>query len=303
MKKLLVLGMVLVFLTSVVAVAQYNKQTTSNLAKIIVINREDIKIGKTDQHEGLVRALRTAVNNSDAKFNWIAATSLSGNTGEQNYFVGYDSYAAMEHGQQALAQAYKATLTSAERRTDNTETHLNWKGTIARLREDLSYNPERIDIAQARAWKMTTVRLKPGTTTDFTEYEQSVLDLHRRNNIDEAWAVYEVEFGANTPTFLLFTPYKSLSDLDNTELKAVHERVFTSAVKRQLSAAMHDAILTQENTLLSVAPEISNPEPATVAANPTFWTVKEPDQTQVATSREKGRKNPVEPAIQKKDKK
>jgi hypothetical protein len=289
MRKLLVIGFTLVFLTRVVVVAQEQARPATGVAKIIQINREDIKIGRTHDHDNFVGAVRRANTSSKSNYHWIAARTASGNTSENIFFAGFDSYAELEKSTRQFEGAFRTAAANADVNRDNIETHLSKRGIIAKLREDLSYNADKI--------RMKTIRVKPGTSGSYGEMMKAVVDLHRKGGINEQWAVYEVAFGANTPTFMVFTPLKSVADLDDTSLKAAHEEVFNADTKKTLTAMTKDAILTEEATLLRISPDISNPEPQFVAANPSFWTVKETDTVVAKT---KTRKSAVEPASLKK---
>ncbi len=298
MKRSFVIGLVLVALISAVAVAQEKARPATGVAKIIQITREDIKIGRAHDHQNLVGAVRRANVSAKSDYHWIAATTASGNANENIFFAGFDSFAELEKSNQQFEAAFRTASADADVTRDNIETHLNKRGIIAKLREDLSYNADKIRVSDATTWTMKTIRVKPGTAGDYSDMMKQVVELHKKANIAEQWAVYQVAFGANTPTFYVFTPYKSVADLDDTSLEAIHKETFTPTVSKQLMALTKDAILTEEATLLRISPEISNPEASFVAANPSFWTVKEPDAPQVAKA--KPRKSAVEPASLKK---
>ena len=298
MRKLFVIGLVLVFATSIVVAAQEQASPGTGVAKILQINREDIKIGRGSAHDNLVGFVRRASATQKSNYHWVAARTASGNTNENIFFAGFDSFAELEKSTRDFERTVQTVATDADFNRDNIETHLNKRGMIARLREDLSYNSSQIRVPDAAAWTMKTVRVKPGTSGDYAEMMKTVVDLHKKANIPEQWAVYEVAYGANTPTFLVFTPLKSVASLDDTSLKAVHEETFTATIKKQLSSITKDTILTEEATLLRISPDISNPEATFIASNPTFWTVKEPDAPVVAKG--KTRKSAVEPASLKK---
>lgn len=299
MKRLVVIGLALVVLSSTVAAAQEKARPSTGVAKIIQITREDIKIGRAHDHENLVGAVRRANVSAKSDYHWLAATTASGNANENIFFAGFDSFAELEKSNRQFEAAFRtASAADPDVNKDNIETHLNKRGIIAKLREDLSYNADQIRVADATTWTMKTIRVKPGTAGDYSEMMKAVVEQHKKANINEQWAVYQVAFGANTPTFLVFTPYKSVADLDDTSLEAIHKETFTPTVSKQLMALTKDSILTEEATLLRMSPEISNPEPSFVAANPSFWTVREPDAPQVAKA--KPRKSAVEPASFKK---
>lgn len=303
MKKLFALAVVLLFLPSSLVWAQTSSTDKPKLAKIIQITREDIKIGRALDHSNLVRAIRQTANSSGDSPHWVAATSITGNTSEQFFFGMYDSYADYSRQGEAMQRVFRAAFSSIpEANRDNIETHLSKKGIVAELREDLSFRADRATVADHAAWIMNTVRVKPGAASDFADVQKAIIDLHKKNNIDETWVVYQGAFGTNTPTFFVFYPLKTVADLDNEALDKEHERVFTRDVRRGFSSVLRDIVLTDESTLISVQPEISRPDASIVAANPSFWTVRDADTAAYASTRPtKSRKSVVEPASQRKE--
>lgn len=299
MRKLFVIGLVLVFAASVVVAAQQQASPATGVPKILQITREDIKIGRTTSHDNLVGSVRRASATQKSTYHWVAARTASGNANENVFFAGFDSFADFDKRGRDFERSLKVALEDGDVSRDNIETHLNKRGIIAKLREDLSYNSSQIRPAEATTWTMKTIRVKPGTSSDYAEMMRTVVELHKKAGIAEQWATYEVAFGGNAPTFLVFTPYKNIAELDDTSLDAIHKEVFTATVRKQLTALTRDSILTEEAQLLRMSPEISNPEPEFVAGNAAFWTVKEPDAPVLAKGKTT-RKSAVEPASMKK---
>lgn len=293
MRKAFALATAVILVASMGVFAQEKPSSTPEPAKVIYITREDIKIGKMPQHDNLMRQIRRTAESTNSPLRWIAGRAVSGNPSETIIVGLYDSYADLEKGRQAFNTAVNASVQNADFSRDAVESHLGNRGIIARLRDDLSYRPEKVSAANATAWEMTVIKLKPGTSRDFAELEKSSIDLHKKANIDEQWLVYEVEFGMYSPSFIVFAPLKSLADLD-ADRKAVHEEVFTPTVRKQFASVLRDTVVSEESTLISVRPEISRPADTIVAANPDFWTVKE--EAPVVAAKGKGRKSVVEPA-------
>jgi hypothetical protein len=201
----------------------------------------------------------------------------------------------------AFNQATEATFKSADFTRGVADSQASVNGIVAKLREDLSYRPEKLDIANARTWEVSIVRLKPGTEMDFADLEKESIELHKRGNIDEHWVTYEVQYGTHAPAFIFIKGLRSLADLD-ADLKEAHKAVFTSAIRRRFSETARNSVTYEKSTLLNVRPEISRPSEALVAANPDFWTVKE-EPIVAAKGKRKTATSGVQPAAMKTEEK
>jgi hypothetical protein len=264
-----------VLVSSLIVVAEDSPSSSSNLPKLLTLNREDIKPGKMAEHDALMRQVLATASGSKADWHFIAGRSVTGNTSEF-VAVGFaNSYADVEKNMQALQQTIKqASMQNPDMERESVESHQSMRQVIARLREDLCYRPEQVDVAQARYWEISVLKFKPGTLSDFAELEKEGIELHKKGNIDERWAAYEVEYGSSGPAIIFLTPLRSLADLD-ADLEKAHDAVFTASIRRRFQTTSRDSMVSAESTLIAIRPEISRPSDTIVAANPDFWTVKE----------------------------
>ncbi len=295
MKKHFALLLAFLLVSSLVALAG----DATGAPKLIRITRYDIAPGKMGAMDDVVRQVRATLKTANAEYNWIAARPITGN-GNQTVFLNfYNDYASLERGMATVGKALQASMQNADFNRSVAESQQSTRSTIARLREDLSYNLDKFDISSARSWEVSFVEVRPGHGMDFSELEREAVELHKRGNIDETWAAYEVEYGPSTG-IIYVTPLRSLADLDR-DLKAAHEAVFTPAVRRRFSGVIRDAVDHEKSEILAVRPEISRPSEAIVAANPDFWTVKEEAPAVAATKGKKAGK--VQQAVQKSEEK
>ncbi|MGH9603936.1 MAG: hypothetical protein ACRD24_16275, partial [Terriglobales bacterium] len=295
MTKKFALVLVFALVASLFAVA--GDASTANVPKLLRITHHEVKPGKMNAYDNLVRQVRQAATAGGANYNWIAARPITGN-GNQTVFLNFaDNYAQIEQSMTSFYKAADATFKSAEFNTTVADSQAGAEGIVASLREDLSYRPEKLDIANARTWEVSILRLKPGTEMDFADMEKESIELHKRGNIDEHWVTYQVEYGTQGPAFIFIKALRSLADLD-TDRKEAHKAVFTPAIRRRFSETAKSSIVSEKSTLLNVRPEISRPSEALVAANPDFWTVKEPE-TAVAAKGKKSKTAGVQPAAMK----
>jgi hypothetical protein len=299
MTKKIALLLAFALLTSLFAVA--GEPTASNVPKLIRIGHYEIKPGKMNAHDDLVKQVRQAATAGNAQYNWIATRPITGNTNETVFVNFFDNYAQVEESTSSFYKSAAATFQNADFTRAVSDTQASINGVVASLREDLSYRPEKLDIANARTWEISFIRLKPGSEMDFADMERESIELHKRNNIDEHWVAYQVEYGTQAPAFIFITALRNLGDLDK-DLKEAHKSAFTPTIRRRFSDTAKDAILYEKSTLLSVRPEISKPADTLVAANPDFWTVKE-EPTAVASKGKKSKATGVQPASMKSEEK
>ncbi len=269
--------------------------------KILRIYKAETAPGHAATYDAAVRQVRQATTTGSANFHWIAARPFTGDTNQTMFLTFAENFADVERSEESFHKAAMATFTSAEFNRSIAESQRSGKNIVAKLREDLSYNLGKFDIANARHWQVSFVEIKPGYGMEFSELERESVALHKQANIDEVWAAYEVEYGG-TPGILFLTPLRSLADLDR-DLKKEHEAVFTQAIRRRFSGVAREAIGHEKSQIISVRPELSRPTESLVAANPEFWTVKE-EATAVATKGKKAKATSgVQPAAMKSEEK
>jgi len=300
MAKKIALLLAFALLTSLFAVA--GEPTPSNVPKLIRIGHYEIKPGKMNAHDDLVKQVRQAATAGGAHYNWIATRPMTGNTNETVFVNFFDNYAQVEESTTSFYKAAGATFQNADFTRAVSDTQASFNGVVASLREDLSYRPEKLDIANARSWEITLIRLKPGTEMDFADMERESIELHKRNNIDEHWVAYQVQYGLQAPALIFITSLRTLGDLDK-DLKEAHKSAFTPTIRRRFSDTAKDSILFERSTLLSVRPEISKPADTLVAANPEFWTVKEAETAVASSKGKKAKTAGVQPAALKTEEK
>jgi hypothetical protein len=274
MKKTLVLALPVLVACSIVAVAGDSPDSAGNVPKLIRLTKFEVKIGKVGEFSNLNQQVRQALNDGNASYHYVAMTPLAGSGGVVEFVSFYDEFSEIETAMKSFNQSAGPLMKTAEFNRDAADSVQGTHGIIAKYRPDLSYNPQKLDLANATSWDLSFIRLKPGYTRDFEDLEKQSIELHQKGNIDENWVVYQVEYGAKTPSFIFLRALKSLADLD-VDRKAAHDAVFTEVIRRQFMRTAKEAADFEEKTILTVRPDLSRPPQALVAANPTFWTVKD----------------------------
>ena len=248
------------------------------------------------EYQKLDRQVRQIVHKNNPNLNWITATAFTGNDNEETYFQLLNSYAEIEQANDDFGKAAGTLFTSADFNQTVAGTQESGRNIIAKFREDLSYNADKFDPANAKFWSVTYRRDKPGSTAQLASIREDINAQLKAANYDTRALVYEVTYGMPATSYIILRDLPSLSVLD-TDLTKQYETAVAKNLRQQYVAYNHENMMTSETVLYQVKPELSHPPQNLVAANPSFWTVKE-SEAPVVAKKGKG-KQAVEPAAMK----
>ena len=242
--------------------------------KVLSVFREVLKPGKAGMvHEKAESAFVQAFTKANWPTHYLAATSLSGKP-RALFFVGYDSFAAWEKDNKATEK--NATLAAALDRASMADGELlsEAAGLTLVYREDQSLRANTVNIARMRYFEITVFHVKPGHEKDWDDAVKLVTPVYEKMP-DVHWATFETAYGAPSGTYAIFTPMKSLDEVDKAYAR---DKDFMAAMgeagmKRlsELSAAAIDSI---ESNLFQFAPRMSYVPDDWVKADPDFWKPK-----------------------------
>lgn len=265
--------------------------------KILVISRVNLKEGRVMEYQKLDRQVRQMVHKNDPNLNWITATAFTGNDNEETYFQFVNSYAEIEQNDTAFGKAAGSLFTTAEFNQSVAESQESGRNIIAKLRDDLSYNADKFDPANAKFWSITYSRVKPGSDSQLTSIRQDINAQLKAANFDTHYLVYQVSYGMPSATYLIVRDLPSLSALD-TDRGKQYDSAVAKNLREQYATFSHENAVAVESVIYEVKPELSHPPQNLVAANPGFWTVKETEGAPVVAKKGKS-KQAVEPAAMK----
>ena len=143
--------------------------------------------------------------------------------------------------------------------------------------------------------------MRPGHENDFQDAVKIVKGAYEKAKIDLPWAVYQVSGGMPGPTFMLFLPMKSLSEIDTAITRAGAIREAEGPENEKALAKMaSDGYATVESNVFAFSPGMSYPSKEFVARDPEFWTPK-PEAKPAASAKkaEAGTKGEAKPADKK----
>ena len=241
--------------------------------KVLTIFREVLKPGKAGMvHEKAESAFVQAFAKANWPTHYLAVTSLSGKP-RALFFVGYDSFADWEKDNKATEK--NATLAAALDRASMADGELlsEAQSLTFAYREDQSLRAN-VNIAHMRYFEISTFRIKPGHDKDWEELAKLYKAAFEKIP-DARWATFEAMYGTPAGSFAVFTPMKSLAEVD-TELmqgKQFEAAMGEEGMKkiRELAAASIESV---ESNLFQFAPRMSYPPDEWVKADPDFWKPK-----------------------------
>lgn len=271
-RTILLLGLSLVFSLSLSA----QDQTTAPPAppKVLVIVRENLKPGKAGTtHERSESAFVHAFKTAKWPQHYLAADSQSG-APRSLFLVGYDSFAAWEKDTQATQK--NATLAAALDRASAGDGELlsSYETSTFMYRDDLSYHAN-ISLAPMRYFEILRFHVRPGHNNDWESIAKMYVENFPKAVPDAHWAVFQEMYGQGGDVYLVFTPRKSLAELDSgmAEFNKFAGIIGPDGLKRiaDLSAAALD---DEQSNLFTFNPRESYPPDEWIKADPAFWSPK-----------------------------
>lgn len=250
-------------------------QTQPELPKVLWIYREDAKPARGVVHQKVEQGL--AQHWAKAKVApFLGMEAVSGNATEVMFLSGYDSLAGMEKDYQTFGKASSGAEYEALTRQE-AELVNSVRSSIAVLRPDLSYHPERLIgmLPKCRYFSIETFRVRLGKDADFEAGLKLFQNAFEKLKRDQPYVMYQVIMGAPQGTYLLLSPLKSFKEVDDdfANQGALMQAMGDENMKN-LMKSTGDVFLSMETNVYAFNPNMSNVSKAFAAGDPTFWTPK-----------------------------
>jgi hypothetical protein len=271
MKKILMAAVALACMTSGAAALRAQDQA-SPIPKVLLIVRESVKFGKDAGHAKNEAAYVKAAMAAKSPDRYLAVTTMSGPS-EAWFLVGFDSYADWEKADKYDSQPKVQALTGPVMEKDGDYVS-DGSNVVATYNEKWSYKPG-MNIAEMRYFEVETIRLRPGHDKDWEEIVTLYKGAAEKINLDENDIFFEARYGAPGGTIYIFTPRKSLADLDTAMGvgKDFNEALGPDGRKRW-AELLESTIAADSTALVHFSPEMSYPPDDWVKADPDFWKPK-----------------------------
>ena len=264
------LGTCLCIGPATVAVAQENAATVNMPPKVLVINREVLKPGKSgNPHQRTESAFVRAMAAAKDTAYYLGLDALSGPS-RSLFFTGYDSFADWE--KEALSEQKNAMLSAALDRAAVADGDLlqSYETSMFFLRDDFSLNPGT-DLPHDRYFEIGVFHVKPGHDEDWATIMGLVKGAYAKVP-GVQWAMYQRAYGGAGNYFIYITPLKSAAEIDSN---FANSPKFVEAMgkdgMKKLSDLMSESVDQDELNLFALNPAISYVGPDMIKADPTFW--------------------------------
>jgi hypothetical protein len=260
----------LVFLAAPVLLAQGGPMPPPPLMLFV---REAVKPGHDAAHAATEAAWSRILAKGQSTDHYLGMTAMTGRP-EALFIMGYGSYADWGAKQAELEKnpAFKREIEKAAQQDGEqlTGVHL----VLGSLREDLSYGPP-VEIGTMRYLRVRTMRVKQGMADAFARDMKQALAGYAKTHFPGSFALYEVEAGTGSPTFIAIRPLKSLADLDAFDgaVKALKGSA-SDAENAAMDKAFGACVAADDTEIYAFNPKLSFPGPNVIASDPAFWAPK-----------------------------
>jgi len=243
--------------------------------KVLSIFREDIKAGRGAGHENLETGYVQALRKAKWPVYSLAMTSAVG--GSDAWFVtAYPSFAALAKDRDDTQK--NSVMTAEYDRLDakDAEYRTGQRSFLCVLNEEMSFGGP-VDISQMRYFSVNTVRVRPGHDQEYLEARKLLVEAVKKANPNARSAFYAVTAGLPSGTYLVFTPRKSLAELDPNPAmgKAVQDALGEENIKKR-QKLLSDAVISSETTIYAFSPKMSYVPKEWAKTGGDFWTPKPP---------------------------
>ncbi len=240
--------------------------------KVLAIVREDIKPGKNAAHVKIESGFARDFAHTDLHY-FGAATVTGANAAY--FFEGFGTFAEWQAVQESEGKD-PAIAADLDRLNEQDSELMTASHTIvAAYREDLSYQPA-VPVKGTRYFEMIVERIRPGYEEAFEAMRKRVAAAHVKAGVNEHFAVYQVMLGAPAGTYIVFTPLRTLGDLD--QLEGAHGKAYQDAIgeegRKESRELARQSLMDEEVNLVAINPRMSNPPKMWRDADPEFWSPK-----------------------------
>ncbi len=195
--------------------ATVSAQAQPEVPRVLWIYREEAKPARGSAHERVERGFAQYWAKNKAQ-PFLGMEAVSGNATEVMFLSGYDSLAAMEKDYQTFGKAANGPeYEGLERQEADVVTGV--RSLVAVLRPEMSYHPERLMnlLPQSRYFSIETFRVRLGRDAEFAMGGKVFSDAFEKMKRERPYVMYQVMMGAPEGTYLLFSPLKSLKEVDD----------------------------------------------------------------------------------------
>ena len=203
---------------------------------------------------------------------YLAMESLSGKN-RALFFTGYESFEAWEKDTRATEKNKMLSSALDHAWAADGDLLSETDGAVLAFREEYSLRPE-VDIAHTRYFEISGWQVKHGHDKDWDEIVKMVKEAYSKIP-DAHWSVYSAVYGMPDTTYIVFTPMKSLAEVDKSLMADKDfEKAMGEEGMKKLSELSARAIESSGTNLFAINPRMSYPADEWVKADHEFWKPK-----------------------------
>jgi hypothetical protein len=242
--------------------------------KVLAIFREDVKAGRGAAHENVETGYVRAMQRANWPVHYLAMTAVYGGS-DALFLTAYDSFAALQKDRADSEKNVQLTADIDRMDAQDAEYRTSQRAMVGVLNPELTIGGPVV-IPEMRYFSITTVRVRPGHTDEYTEARKILVDATKKANVDDQHsAFYSVAAGMPVGTYLLIAPRKSLAELDPNpaRAKAIQDAMGEENNKKR-QKLLADSVISAETSVYAFSPKMSYVPKEWAKIGGEFWTPK-----------------------------
>jgi hypothetical protein len=255
------------FLLVVTPVAALAQSLPTSQPAFIRLIREDVKPGRTADHEKLEAGWPAAFERAKSTDFYLAMESMTNN--EAWFLVPFTSYAA--YGESLTRERDPGLAPELARLSRADGDLINSVRTVElRARPELSHGAFP-DLAKQRYWEVTVFRMRQGGSEAMAQAAKVYAAAMDRAGNKMGFRVYEVLAGMPAPTYFIFSSVTSFGDFDKLLAEGEATMKAMTADDAPTGKKFDESLMSSETFRMQLSPEMSYVPKDVRASDPGFW--------------------------------
>jgi hypothetical protein len=238
--------------------------------KVLDIGVEFPKLGlDSDAHENAESEYVRAFSDAKSSEHYLAMEAISG-TPRVVFFNGYDSFAAAQANHEAMVKNDSLMAALKKATTDDEKLLQSRYSSVFVYDEDLSLRAP-VKISDMRFFEITIFDIRPGHRHDWSELVKIYQQAWSKAP-DAHWATFEEQYGPHGDRYIVISPLKSLTEVDQELMDDKKMAANLSADdKKKMADLSASTIESEQSNLFAISPKMSYVPDSWKEASPDFW--------------------------------
>lgn len=254
------------------ALAQAPTGVPTSQPNLLLIYREEVKVGHNAEHERTEAGWPAAYEKAKSPYYYLALESLTGPP--EAWFVSpFESYEQMEKSM-AIDRDDPMLAVEIPRLQRADGEHLTGiRSYHAVARKELSHG-QYPDISKQRYFTITTFRMRPGREADFAAAAKAYAGALTRAGSPATFRVYQIVAGMPSPTYIIFGSTPTLGALD--KMMASEDAVAKAFREedQKIFEKFFEGLASSDSQRFALNPAMSYVSAELRATDPAFWMPK-----------------------------